>query len=82
MRIPLLFLSACLLSACDASMRSAEPPPSATLPCPDPVTLPDRALSDQDVEILWGRDRRALLDCGGQVEVLAGRPIHPGHSLH
>lgn len=54
-------------------MRSAEPPPSATLPCPAPVALPERGLSDRDVEILWGRDRRALLDCGGQVEVLSGR---------
>lgn len=59
-------------------MRSADPPPSATLPCARPASLPDRALSDRDVEILWGRDRRALLDCAGQVEVLSGRPIHQG----
>jgi hypothetical protein len=34
------------------------------------VVLPDRALSDRDVEILWGRDRRALVECAGKVDVL------------
>lgn len=72
MRTLLLCLSACLLTGCAGSKPSVEAPPSATLPCAAPVTLPDRALSDRDVEILWGRDRRALLDCAGQVEVLRG----------
>ena len=72
MRTLCLCLSACLLTACGGLTVSAEPPPSAVIPCDKPVDLPDRALSDRDVEILWGRDRRALLDCGGKVEVLKG----------
>ncbi|EEW57861.1 hypothetical protein SCH4B_3136 [Ruegeria sp. TrichCH4B] len=32
-------------------------------------------MSDQEVELLWARDRRALLDCGGKVEVLSGRAV-------
>lgn len=71
---PLLpILTAFLLTACGALTVSADPPPSAVQPCRSPVALPARALSDQDVEILWGRDRRALLECRDQVEVLSGR---------
>lgn len=40
------------------------PPPSLTAPCATPVVLPERALSDRDIEIFWGRDRSALRACG------------------
>lgn len=73
MRTLFLCLSVSLLTACGGSTPSADPLPSATLPCSRPVALPDHGLSDRDVEIMWGRDRRALMDCAGQVEVLAGR---------
>jgi hypothetical protein len=33
------------------------------------VVLPDRALSDQDIEVLWGRDRSALRECAARVAV-------------
>jgi hypothetical protein len=64
----LLLTSACLLSACAGLTAFNDLPP-----CAGPVDLPDRALSDQDIEILWGRDRVALKNCAGKVEVLSGR---------
>jgi len=42
-----------------------------TIPCDRPVALPDRALSDRDVEILWGRDRRALAECADKAATLS-----------
>ena len=47
-------------------------PPSLVAPCATPVTLPERALTQAEVETLWGRDRSALRRCGGQVQGLAG----------
>jgi hypothetical protein len=70
---PSLPLLACLLTGCGGWTVSADPPPSAVQPCARPVPLGDQALSDQRIEILWGRDRAALLTCGDKVEVLAGR---------
>jgi hypothetical protein len=61
-------LLAFLLSAC-AAFPSADPAP-VIVPCDAPVVLPDRALSDQDIERLWGRDRSALRDCAGRVAAL------------
>lgn len=64
----------CLLTACDdwrGSSPIAAPPPSLTAPCPAPVTLPDRGLTQAEVEVAWGRDRRALRACAGQVDGLA-----------
>lgn len=63
----------CLLAGCAASTPSAELPPSLTMPCQRPAPLPERALDDREVEVLWGRDRAALAACGDRVEVLAGR---------
>ena len=40
------------------------------VPCEAPVTLPDRALSDRDVELFWGRDRDALRTCGARMSGL------------
>ncbi len=70
-----MLLTACLVTGCAGLTPSADAPPSAVLPCARPVLIPDPPLSDQLVETLWRRDRLALLECGGQVEVLAGRPI-------
>jgi hypothetical protein len=32
------------------------------------VVLPDRALSDRDIEVMWGRDRSALRECGARLK--------------
>jgi len=63
MRTLLLCLCACLLTACGGSSYGRP----ATAPCAAPVDLPDRALSDRDVEVLWGRDRSALRECGARL---------------
>ena len=69
MRILLPCLAALVLNACAASTTSVK----STDPCAAPVLLPERWLSDREIELLWARDRRALLNCGGKVEVLSGR---------
>lgn len=38
-------------------------PAAAREPCPEPVAVPDRRLSQQEVVSLWGRDRAALRMC-------------------
>ena len=63
MRTLLLCLSACLLTACGVSA----PARPAVAPCDAPVALPDRALSDRDVEVYWGRDRDALRTCAARL---------------
>lgn len=65
----LLTLSACLcLASCGLiSVEKPKPPPSLLVPCDRPVRLPERGLSDQEVEILWGRDRDALNACGSKL---------------
>lgn len=57
-------LLACLAAASCASTHTRP----AVAPCDAPVTLPDRALSDQSIEIYWGRDRDALRTCGKRLE--------------
>jgi hypothetical protein len=60
---PLLALTAC------AGSRAAdiEPlPPSVAAPCPLPVVLPQRGLTQAEVERFWGADRDALRDCGAR----------------
>lgn len=57
-----------LLAGCAAS-NSAEPisaPPSLTIPCNLPGDLPDRSINDQEIEVLWGRDRSALRECASR----------------
>lgn len=72
------FLSLSLLSGCGGSIPTSNPPqdwpPSLVRPCNKPVLIPGRDLSDQEVEVFWGRDRKSLLDCRGRFEVIAGRP--------
>lgn len=64
---------ACLLIASCASTsgRSFAPPPSLTQPCATPVRLPERGMTDQEIEVQWGRDRTALRACGSQLDGLA-----------
>jgi hypothetical protein len=52
-------------------VKSSDLPPSLTVPCDRPVALPDRALSDRDVEIYWLRDRRALAECADKAATLS-----------
>ncbi len=59
-----------LLQACADSILSTEPPklsavpPQLAAPCPRPVTLPNRALTQAEVEAFWLRDRQRLVECG------------------
>ncbi len=64
-------LLVCLaLASCDSKLVNEK---LALAPCAVPVTLPDRALNDQEIEVLWGRDRTNLRECAGRVEVISGR---------
>jgi len=77
----------CLLTACDgfSAARIEVPAPSSVLttPCADLGRDPGRALTQAEVEILWGRDRTAARACSAKhaalvewaqelVEVLGG----------
>jgi len=73
MRILLLSIGALALTGCAGStpfVKSADP-------CDAPVAIPSGWLSDQRVELLWTRDRKALLDCADKVEALSGRKPGP-----
>lgn len=73
MRILLSLSVALALAGCAGStayVKSADP-------CDAPVLIPERWLSDLDVERLWLQDRQSLLDCADQVEVLSGRAVGP-----
>ena len=63
------------LTACAASTvanPSIGPPPSLLVPCAVPVRLPERALTQAEVETFWGRDRAALRRCGERQAALVG----------
>ena len=64
-----LGLAGLALTACGGSKGSdlhQGPPPSLTAPCAAPAALPDRAITQGEAEVLWGRDRRALRACGSR----------------
>ncbi|GGE24415.1 hypothetical protein GCM10011345_32970 [Gemmobacter megaterium] len=65
-----LLVASCGSTATDAPRHA--PPPSLILPCAVPVALPERSLTDQEVEVFWGRDRAALRACGSRQAGLAG----------
>ncbi|EAQ45664.1 hypothetical protein MED193_08423 [Roseobacter sp. MED193] len=44
-------------------------------PCAKPVQIPAGWLSDQQIEVFWGRDRQELLKCGDKVDPLSGRAV-------
>ncbi len=61
------------LTACAASTAvspSLSPPPSLLVPCIAPMKLPERALTQVEVETFWGRDRVALRRCAGRYKGL------------
>lgn len=62
---------ACLLTGCGVSTYGNLPPPSLTQPCAPPARLPERGLTDQEIEVQWGRDRTALRSCGSQLDGLS-----------
>lgn len=66
-----------VLIACGDSIQSSSEPPvltpaptRLTLPCSGPVILPERELTQSQVEELWLRDRSALVECGLSKEAL------------
>lgn len=63
MLTPCKALLACLALACCGSTNT--PPPDLP-PVPGPQQLPDRALTDQEIEVFWGRDRANLAMCVGR----------------
>jgi hypothetical protein len=67
----------CLASCASTSVEPLLPPPSLTSRCAAPVRLPVRDLTDQEVEVLWGRDRDALKACGSQLDGLSNWAILP-----
>lgn len=84
----MLVACVCLLTAGCASTKSVEvappPPPrltspdtALTAPCKRPVALPDREITQKDVETLWITDRQSLLNCRSRhvalVEFYKGR---------
>jgi len=78
MRILTLIVLLLGLTACAASTPSIEnlridpPPASLVIPCNRAVRLPDRELTQAEVERFWIRDRQRLAECrsrhGGLVE--------------
>lgn len=69
-RLPLLLVCLCLASCGSISVERPRPAPSLLVPCAEPVRLPERGLSDQEVEIFWGRDRDALRSCASKISGL------------
>jgi len=67
-RIPMLVVVLSALAACSGSTVSGAridaPPPSLTAPCRDPLRLPARDATQEDVERWWRSDRANLLACG------------------
>ena len=66
----MLIMVLSLTTACDDSIGSVRPPDFAKIPtvfakdCKKPQELPDRGLTQLDVETNWALDRKNLLDCG------------------
>ena len=68
----LLVLTACgdLITSIDQAPVLRPAPERLTVVCPDPVTLPNRALQQGEVETLWRQDRAELTDCGADKTAL------------
>ena len=60
------------VTACAGSTKSGNVKPelAVTQKCKLPVSLPDRDLTQAEVEKFWMRDRKALLECGVTKESL------------
>lgn len=65
----------CLLTACGgfSAAKIEVPAPDAvvTAPCADLQRDPGRALTQAEVEVLWGRDRDAARACSAKHAALA-----------
>ncbi len=65
-----------LLIGCQSGLTSVEqirldgPVPSLTVPCAMAVRLPDRMLTQSEVEKYWIKDRYRLSDCRGKHDEL------------
>lgn len=65
-----------VLAACSGSIGSVEPPKlvpppvELTVDCVRPVLLPERELTQSEVEIFWMRDRSNLIECGQYKDLL------------
>lgn len=63
-----------VLPACDGSTISAEilqsPPDQLAEPCERPVYLPERSLTQAEVETYWALDRSNLIRCGETKEAI------------
>lgn len=66
----LLVLTACADLIKPDKVLIDRPAPSITQKCADPVRLPDRAMTQQEVEAYWGLDRVNLGRCGRKHGVL------------
>jgi len=70
--LPAAVLVFLLLASCaSTSVKPLLPPPSLTQPCTAPARLPERDMTDQEIEVQWGRDRSALRSCGSRLDGLA-----------
>lgn len=47
------------------------PPSGLSTDCNRPKTIPERSLTQQDVELFWGVDRKNLLTCRQRLSALA-----------
>lgn len=75
---------AALVSACSINdnpapvvrtvIVQAEIAPEAKKPCADPVSLPDRDLTDSETQTNWGADRTALRICKARHAAAVGGP--------
>lgn len=76
MRILMLAVALSVLTACAGSGPSADrlridpPAPSLTEPCDYATELPNRSMSQREVEEFWIEDRRRLAECRGKHEGL------------
>lgn len=72
----MLIAALSILAACSESIGSVEPPKLSspplglTDPCARPVDLPDRDLTQKEVEFYWINDRENLIRCGLQLQDL------------
>ena len=65
----MLLISLLVLTACADSIGLVKSPEIAKVPtafskeCPEPVSLPERGLTQLEVETYWATDRTNLADC-------------------
>lgn len=68
-RLGFVLIAALALTWCGGStpfVKSADPSVR-------PVLIPSGYVNDQQIELLWARDRKELLNCADKVEALSAR---------